>query len=337
MDAAIAGQKTSYADIRQKTTKYIVQQIDSYLVARSGQRGKSCFAKCKRVMARYCCIIYGKGYGNYLSICYLIIKAFYVCNSVGQLYMLDVFLGTDYHVYGIDVVRKFVTMDDWTVSERFPRVTLCDFQVRRQTENHRYIVQCVLPINLFNEKIFIFIWFWFAILSIITIVSFLKWIWNITIWPVQTGYVHDLLKSIGAISNKREAEPVEKFTQRYLKRDGIFVVRLIGNNLGHLVSSEVMGGLWDNFGPEQYLLNGDGKMRPVRARNTAIRLNSFAERLENVWQNGPGGDDEDDPDFDKENRERLEREQRLEQERLEHDGRDDGGYDDIWCRNMLQG
>ena len=291
MDAAIAGQKTSYADIRDKTTRYIVHQIDGYLLARSDRGDNDCFDRFKRAAARYCCIIYGKAYGNYLSICYLVVKLLYVCNAIGQLYLLDVFLGTDYHIYGIDVVRKFVYKDDWTVSQRFPRVTLCDFQIRHQNMLHRYVVQCVLPINLFNEKIFIFIWFWYALLCLITIMNFIKWIWNVTVWPVQNSYVSDLLRSIGAISNKRDAEAVEKFTQRYLKRDGVFIVRLIGSNLGHLVSSEVMGGLWENFGPEQCLLKGEGGVRPVRARNTAIRLNSFAERLDAVWYGGPGGED----------------------------------------------
>ncbi len=50
---------------------------------------------------------------------------------------------------------------------------------------HRYVVQCVLPINLFNEKIFIFIWFWFAMLCILTVTSALKWVWNLAFWPAQ--------------------------------------------------------------------------------------------------------------------------------------------------------
>ena len=47
----------------------------------------------------------------------------------GQLYMLDVFMGEEFHIYGLNVINRFIKKDDWTQSERFPRVTMCDFQV----------------------------------------------------------------------------------------------------------------------------------------------------------------------------------------------------------------
>ena len=39
------------------------------------------------------------------------------------------FLGTDYHMFGIHVVMSLIRGEDWRVSTRFPRVTLCDFEV----------------------------------------------------------------------------------------------------------------------------------------------------------------------------------------------------------------
>ena len=39
-------------------------------------------------------------YGNYLLIAYLIVKCVYIGNVLGQLFLLNKFLGTEYHLYG---------------------------------------------------------------------------------------------------------------------------------------------------------------------------------------------------------------------------------------------
>ena len=44
--------------------------------------------------------------------------------------------------------------------------------------SHEYNVQCVLPINLFNQQIFTFLWFWYIILLIINSSALLIWVYR---------------------------------------------------------------------------------------------------------------------------------------------------------------
>lgn len=251
MDAAHVCSQASYLEIREKAIRYIVNQMDRYLLAQRDYR-TGCCIRIKHVFAKMCCLVGGRLYGNYLTSSYLIVKSLYVANAVGQLFLLDAFLGMDYHLYGIFVVDKLIKNEDWSASERFPRVTLCDFEIRHHGRVHGYVVQCVLTINLFNEKIFIFIWFWYVFLSLVSLISMLKWLFRAVYWPGQVHYVRKQLRAFD--TTQREPGVLAKFTQNYLRRDGMFILRLIGMNMGEVVAGETLCGLWSNYSPERRLI-----------------------------------------------------------------------------------
>ncbi|MCP9264473.1 Innexin [Dirofilaria immitis] len=96
----------------------------------------------------------------FISLMYLTTKALYLANAILQLSILNKFLRTDTsNWYGFDVIRDIINGTEWTTSGYFPRVSVCDFTVRQVGNIQRYSVQCVLVINMFNEKIFVFLWF----------------------------------------------------------------------------------------------------------------------------------------------------------------------------------
>ena len=243
VEAAISGNRTTYADMREKSVQYVVDYVDKYLTVKKRTDGIICgnfghfFRHCNSYDGCTCS-------GSYLTFTYFIVKLLYVTNAIGQLFLLNVFLGTDYHIYGIEVIQRFINKDDWTQSYRFPRETMCDFRMRHMNTIRRYVVQCALPINLFSEKIFIFLWFWFAILSLLTVFSVFKWSFDLLFWSRQVTYVKHTL-SIWISFEGRETETAKKFCRCYLRRDGIFLIRLIRSNVGHLIAAEVLKGLYD--------------------------------------------------------------------------------------------
>jgi len=127
--------------------RYIVNQMDRYLLAQREYR-TGCMVRIKHFIAKICCLIGGRLYGNYLISAYLTIKTLYLANAIGQIFLLDAFLGSDFHLYGVYIVDRLIRGQDWSYSERFPRVTLCEFEIRHQSRVHQYVVQCALTINL---------------------------------------------------------------------------------------------------------------------------------------------------------------------------------------------
>lgn len=93
-------------------------------------------------------------------------------NVIGQIYLIDFFLDGEFKTYGIDVV-KFTEIESEhridPMARIFPKITKCTFHMFGSSGNiERIDALCVLPLNVINEKIYIFIWFWFIILGILS-------------------------------------------------------------------------------------------------------------------------------------------------------------------------
>ena len=121
MDAARVCCRASYLEIREKAVRYIVNQMDRYLLAQRDHK-TGCCIRVKHFIAKICCLVGGRLYGNYLTTAYVLVKVMYLANAVGQLFLLDSFLGNEFHMYGIYIADKLLRGQDWTQSARFPRV-----------------------------------------------------------------------------------------------------------------------------------------------------------------------------------------------------------------------
>lgn len=76
------------------------------------------------------------------------------------------FLGYEFTTYGTRVLafseQDFGTRHD-PMDEVFPKVAKCTFHKYGASGTiERHDGLCVLPLNIFNEKIYIFLWFWYV-------------------------------------------------------------------------------------------------------------------------------------------------------------------------------
>lgn len=176
---------------------------------------------------------------------------------------------TRYNVFGIQVWKE-LDEDIWTTAVYFPRVTMCDFKVRRLGSVHKETVQCALTVNLFNEKVYIFIWFWFVLVSFVSLLSLLKWILLITIERFSVRYVGDRLMAMKLIWNLDDDQSsrnsdvipssfedqiehipeenlVRRFVINFLRRDGVLILRLLSEHATDLIASEAIVSLFELY------------------------------------------------------------------------------------------
>lgn len=96
-------------------------------------------------------------------------------NVIGNIFFVDTFLGGAFLTYGTNVV-KFSNMNQEQRTDPmiavFPRLTKCTFHKFGASGTIQKLdALCVLALNILNEKIYIFLWFWFIILAVITALS----------------------------------------------------------------------------------------------------------------------------------------------------------------------
>lgn len=97
--------------------------------------------------------------------------------QIGNIFFVDTFLGGAFLTYGTDVV-KFSNMNQEQrtdpMVEVFPRITKCTFHKYGSSGTIQKVdALCVLALNILNEKIYIFLWFWFIILAVMSGVALL--------------------------------------------------------------------------------------------------------------------------------------------------------------------
>ncbi|XP_023231288.1 innexin shaking-B-like [Centruroides sculpturatus] len=103
---------------------------------------------------------------------YFVCEIIAFVNVIGQMLLMDKFFSGEFLNYGLEVL-KFTEMDQNDRTDPmirvFPRLTKCHFyKYGHSGKIEEHDALCVLPLNIINEKIYIFLWFWFIILAILT-------------------------------------------------------------------------------------------------------------------------------------------------------------------------
>lgn len=248
---------------RKETIEHLAAHIDKWLDCERNYSWNRYTAMRERI-SRVCCIICSKRSGTFLSGLFLFIKILYVVNIICQFFLLNAFMATDYNVYGFEVIKGLQTNTPWRESPRFPRVTFCDFEIRQLQNVQRYTIQCVLPINLFNEKIFIFLWFWFFFVAALAVYNLLNWCYIIVMKRNRVSYVKKYLKITEQLQNGFDRKLCQRFADNYLREDGVFVLRVITRNSTDLVTTDLVTQMWRNFQEKQNrrMPNNDSTLRP---------------------------------------------------------------------------
>ncbi|GFQ80258.1 innexin shaking-B [Trichonephila clavata] len=186
------------------------------------------------------------GAHDYYAAKYYLCELLSLLNIMAQFFLLDLFFSGQYIDFGVRTI-KFYSSEYYHRQNKngtfyikgnpmiilFPRVSKCVYRTYGSTSDiDVQDVICVLTLNVVNEKIYIFLWFWFVILGILTVLSlifdfFLIISWCFRLYALQARFYL-----------------VDRNDFRILVRKGSFgdwlILDLIGRNVNHVVFSNLM-------------------------------------------------------------------------------------------------
>ncbi|KAJ8878185.1 hypothetical protein PR048_022653 [Dryococelus australis] len=185
---------------------------------------------------------------NFYAIRFFICEVLNFVNVVGQIFFMDFFLDGEFSTYGSDVVR-FTEMEPEErgdpMARVFPKVTKCTFHKFGPSGTvQNFDGLCVLPLNIVNEKIYVFLWFWFVVLSIITGLSLL--------YRIIVCFGSDVrMYLLRARSRLAPHEEIEAIARKCQIGDW-FVLYQLGKNIDPLIYKELVSDLVEKLeGKEQ--------------------------------------------------------------------------------------
>lgn len=134
---------------------------------------------------------------EYLQNCFtfsnLLVYKYYLChvimfiNLIVQITVLNAIFNNQFVTYGIDAFYySFIDSDIYGLRDMhgksttelnspmdfvFPKITKCSMEVLSEAGNRldQYSFMCVLPLNIVHDKFFLVLWFWFLILTVLTV------------------------------------------------------------------------------------------------------------------------------------------------------------------------
>ncbi|KAF8383261.1 hypothetical protein PRIPAC_72403 [Pristionchus pacificus] len=159
------------------------------------------------------------------------------------------FLWLDYVFGGPLVILDVIVGKDWLVTGHFPRTVHCDFQRRALASSQLETVLCMLHLNIYYEKVLLFLWLWVQVLDALcchylygvdlhqTGIGFKGA--NISFFTTNSEIIQGRAKVFKLLEFAAEGESTPS-TDRFIRvlgSDGLFVLQQIALNLGNLPAS----------------------------------------------------------------------------------------------------
>ncbi len=194
--------------------------------------------------------ILSKHRGTYIVAAYMFMKVLYLVNAIGQIFLMEHFLGHNAArrgIFGWTMLQNKVRGESWQITQVFPRVAFCHVKTKvLGVLANGVTAQCALPVNMLNEMLYIFLWWWVSLVALVTGVYLIQWGIRFCRRKQQADYIAKYINFADFSPTFYQGEATD-FALRFLRVDGIFLIRMIRMNAGDITAAGIVNCLWQRF------------------------------------------------------------------------------------------
>lgn len=208
---------------------------------------------------------------NHSAVYYILVKILYVLNCIGQICMAATFFGRGLPTLNILTGFSELLEAQEYESKFFPKTGRCIFRVPSLgVQSQIYTITCALPVNVLNEKIYLFLWVWTLAVLALSVITTLAWVRRLLMRTHSNSFMRsylyvsllappyfkasesvgpsDVMVGSGAYqAASLDGALVERFLTEVVGCDGNFMIRILRLNAGSIVTGEVLVTWWRIF------------------------------------------------------------------------------------------
>ncbi|RWS06246.1 innexin shaking-B-like protein [Dinothrombium tinctorium] len=181
-----------------------------------------------------------KGMHNWYAVKFFFCETLYALNIVFQFWILNLLFNRKFWTYGIEVLKAQLGLTESDpMAQLFPKMAKCEFFKSGPSGNaERIDILCLLSLNVVNEKIFLFLWFWLIFLLGLTLLTLMIHLLLFSCWYLRYLSVMASIKC--NVPRKKISHLVSQ-----LSFGDWFVLHLFKQNVDPLVYNDIICNLID--------------------------------------------------------------------------------------------
>jgi len=184
----------------------------------------------------------------YLTNLLIIVKALYIISIPVNVAFISGFLGRGYFTMGFEIFSRFSLQKSIYFENMFPMSTLCKIVAYANTIEQPQVVQCMLLMNMYNEKLFLILWYWYLALFIIAIIDFIQ----VLVFRFMPSYrLRYFRAELPVIKNQFDGKSVRNFFNHHCSVDCCFALKLMKAHLDHVTMKLILEGLITDYMAEE--------------------------------------------------------------------------------------